>query len=81
MLYLNNEQIDSILNSLCMLCRHQIVHFLWRPYLPDPKDDHVLELAVAANAEFIVTHNVKDFKRVDKFNIEALTPKQFLEMI
>ena len=81
MLYLNDEQIDIILDNLCMLCSHQKVHFLWRPYLKDPKDDHVLELAVAAEAEFIITHNIKDFKQVDKFNIEALTPKMFLEMI
>jgi predicted nucleic acid-binding protein len=27
----------------------QEIHFLWRPFLPDPDDDFVLELAFAAN--------------------------------
>jgi len=36
--------------------RHQIF-FLWRPYLPDPSDDMILDLAVAARCDYIVTYN------------------------
>src|ERR1035441_9073570 len=39
----------------------QEIHFLWRPFLADPDDDMVLELAFAAGCNYIVTHNVKDF--------------------
>jgi hypothetical protein len=31
------------------------IHFLWRPHLPDPKDDSVLELALAGSAPLIET--------------------------
>ncbi len=41
----------------------------------------VLELAVTARCEYIVTHNISDFKGVDKFGIQAITPKEFLQMI
>ncbi len=41
----------------------------------------VLELAVAANCEYIVTYNLKDFKGVEQFGIEAITPKEFLQRI
>lgn len=38
------------------------MHFLWRPTLRDPADDRILELAVAANAQYIVTYDTADFK-------------------
>jgi len=76
---LTKNEINVILDNLCRLGIHHKIHFLWRPYLPDPKDDHVLELAVASNVSKIVTHNIKDFKKIERFNKQAITPKQFLE--
>jgi hypothetical protein len=37
------------------------VHFLWRPKLPDIKDDMVLEAGVNGQCQTIVTWNVRDF--------------------
>ncbi len=81
LLNLEPTEIEIILDNLCRLAHFQKVYFLWRPYLPDPKDDMVLELAVAANNQIIVTHNLKDFAGVNKFGVEAITPKQFLERL
>ena len=36
------------------------ITFLWRPNLPDESDNHLIELAVAGNAEWIITGNTKD---------------------
>ena len=47
----------------------------------DPKDDHILELAVASTTQTIVTHNLKDFKGIGKFGIKAIQPGEFLEVI
>ena len=58
-----------------------LIHYLWRPFLSDPKDDHVLELAVASQVKKIVTFNAKDFKNVDKFGIKIISPKRLLEEI
>jgi putative PIN family toxin of toxin-antitoxin system len=44
----NFKEIDQFLDNFCNLSILQTIHYLWRPYLPDPKDDHVLELAVAS---------------------------------
>lgn len=41
----------------------------------------VLELAVTANCNYIVTYNINDFKGIEKFNVEVITPKEFLKMI
>ncbi len=46
----------------------------------DPKDRHVLAAAVRANAEVVVTFNVKDFPDValKPYDILAVTPDDFL---
>jgi putative PIN family toxin of toxin-antitoxin system len=36
----------------------QEIYFLWRPFLPDADDDMVLELALAANCQHIIPHNL-----------------------
>jgi putative PIN family toxin of toxin-antitoxin system len=78
-LSLSNQEIEVVLDNICALSDFHKVYFLWRPYLPDPKDDLVLELAVASGAEHIVTHNVKDFHGSVRFGVAAITPKHFLE--
>jgi predicted nucleic acid-binding protein len=59
----------------------QDIYFLWRPFLPDPDDDMILELAFAANCQYIVTHNVRHFRGCEQFGVEALTPRDFLKRI
>jgi putative PIN family toxin of toxin-antitoxin system len=81
LLNLTGSEIEVILDNICRIAQHQKVYFLWRPYLPDPKDDLVLELAVASNVPTIVTHNIKDFVGVEKFGVEAITPKTLLERL
>ena len=75
------HEVDVILDNICALSNFQDIYFLWRPYLKDPKDDHVLEVAVASKTKTILTHNIKDFKGVEKFGIKAITPGKYLEEI
>ena len=49
--------------------------------LPDAKDDHSLELAIASGTKLIVTHNTKDFKGVEEFGIKSMAPQRILEEI
>ena len=60
--------------------RRTEIYYLWRPNLPDEGDNHVLELAVAAGARAIVTHNVSGFARAElRFPaLRVLTPAQLL---
>lgn len=59
----------------------QEIHFLWRPFLPDPGADMVLELAFAAGCRHIITHNVADFAGSDRLGVTALSPREFLGLI
>ncbi|NOZ48599.1 MAG: putative toxin-antitoxin system toxin component, PIN family [Chloroflexi bacterium] len=79
-LQISDRQIDVILDNLCALSDFQKIYFLWRPYLKDPKDDHILEVAVASQTQRIITHNLKDFEGSEKFGIQAIPPRKLLEM-
>lgn len=74
-------EIDAFLDNLCGLGHHQRVHYLWRPSLTGPKDDHVLELAVASRVKNITTFNVRDFKGAEQFGVKIISPRRLLEEI
>lgn len=78
---LTSANVDAIIDYICSVVEKYKVYYLWRPLLKDPKDDMVLELAVASNAEAIVTYNGADLKGSKHFGIEAITPKELLMRI
>lgn len=71
----------GFLRYLASLAHLQDVHFLWRPFLRDPDDDMVMECAVASGSQFIVTHNMKDFKRAPELKVQAIKPADFLNLL
>lgn len=73
--------IDAVLDMVCAVASKQEVHFLWRPQLRDPKDELVLEAAVNASADFLITHNLRDFAASRKFAVQLVTPGQFLKRL
>ena len=78
---LNNEAVDDIINYICLIGIETEIFYLWRPFLTDPKDDFVLELAFNSNADYIITYNKKDFKKVDQLGIKLLFPGEFLKLL
>jgi len=78
---LTHADIDDILDYICRIAHRRKIHFLWRPFLKDPQDDHVLELAVESECNIIVTHNIRDFSGAEQFGIRVVTPKEFLKGI
>jgi predicted nucleic acid-binding protein len=49
--------------------------------LRDPDDEFILELAVASHADFVVTHNIRDFLGSETYGIRAVTLGEFLRRI
>ena len=72
------EAIEAVLDYLAASSDRRQIHFLWRPVLSDPRDDLVLEVAVAGGCDTVVTYNVKDFAGSERFGVRAQTPAQFL---
>jgi putative PIN family toxin of toxin-antitoxin system len=78
---LTESDIDDILDYLCSVSDLREIFYLWRPFLRDPGDDMVLELAVESEADFIVTHNLRDFAGAERFDLRVVTPRTFLRHI
>jgi len=78
---LTHRDIDDILDYLCSVAGLHDIFYLWRPFLPDPDDDMLLELAVEASCQSIVTFNKRDFHGVEQFGLQAVTPQEFLQQI
>ena len=60
---LNGTERRLLLDAFLSVCDWVRVYYLWRPNLRDEGDNHVMELAVAATADAIITNNVDDFRR------------------
>ena len=65
---------------------HQVepveVHFLWRPQLRDPGDELVLEAAVNASAQALLTFNLKHFAiAAERFGLRVSHPGPFLRSL
>jgi len=78
---LTRGDVEDVLDFLGLAGEPCAVYFRWRPYLKDADDDMVLELAVAAGCSRIVTHNVRHFRDLPHFSVEAVTPSRFLREI
>ena len=79
--HLNDRDINEFLDWFASVSSLHEVFYLWRPLLPDPEDDHVLEAAVAAGAGCIVTFNVRDFAPAAAFGVDVVTPAEFIALI
>ena len=62
---LSKTDIEVLLAALMSVSQWVQVYYLWRPNLKDEADNHLIELAIAGNAEAIVTQNIKDFQRAE----------------
>ena len=74
-------QVHRFLSYICSVAIPCEIFFLWRPHLRDPKDEMILELAVAGRCDTVVTYNQRDFVGAEAFGVRARTPKEFLQEI
>ena len=73
--------LNDVLDYICAAGQRQQIYFLWRPTLPDPSDDLVLEVAVHGQCDRIVTFNTRDFTGSAQFGVHVETPSKFLRSL
>lgn len=80
---LNLSERNEVLDALLSVCEWTRIYYLWRPNLRDEADNHLLELAIAGNADFLVTRNLKDFTQAQLLfaRPEICLPETLLEKL
>jgi predicted nucleic acid-binding protein len=81
LLGLSWQDCEDFLDYVCAAGVERPIYFRWRPMLPDPDDDLVLECAVASSAEHIITHNLRHFTGAESFGIVPVSPADFLRKL
>ena len=78
---LSGAERRKLLEAFLSVCEWVDVYFGWRPNLPDEGDNHLIELAVAGGAGFIVTNNVADLTGGElRFpEIRVVRPLEFMK--
>ena len=78
---LDAAERSMLLDTFLALCEWTRVYFLWRPNLKDESDNHLIELAVAGDADVVVTRNLRDLRSAGlRFEpLRILSPEDFLK--
>lgn len=83
------EDISRLLNSLLQDAASRKVYYLLRPNLPHPEDDRFVECAVVAQADYLVTFNLRDFlggelsgkDRKSRYGYKVITPGEYVRLL
>jgi putative PIN family toxin of toxin-antitoxin system len=78
---ISDSDVDDFLDYLCAVGQKHRIFYLWRPMLRDAGDEMLLELAVKAQCDYIVTYNTRNFAGSDQFGIKLATPETLLLLI
>jgi putative PIN family toxin of toxin-antitoxin system len=78
----STHDVRDVLDGLAAVGKRVRLAFRWRPALPDPNDDMVLETAINGQAHAIVTFNQRDFNPVAAaFGCLVMRPGEFLRVL
>ena len=79
---ISTADVDVLLDAIALVAEPIRISYLWRPMLPDPGDDLVLETAVNARAEVVVTFNRRDFALASaRFGFEVVSPADAVQRL
>lgn len=79
---LSLDEVQAVIDTLVSLAEWVRIDYRWRPQTRDPADEMVLEAAINAAADAIVTFNRRDFGAAPaKFGIGCWLPGETLEKL
>ncbi|MEL6440611.1 MAG: putative toxin-antitoxin system toxin component, PIN family [Cyanobacteria bacterium J06621_8] len=77
---ISQKEVKALLTALLGVSRWIPIYYLWRPNLKDEQDNHLIELAMAGNAQIIATNNLRDFRNSELHfpNLTILKPENII---
>jgi putative PIN family toxin of toxin-antitoxin system len=77
---LSSAEVTDLLAAFINVCEWVQLYYLWRPNLRDEGDNHLIELAIAGNAQVLATNNIRDFQGADLLfpTVSILKPEQII---
>lgn len=81
-LSLSASHVEDVIDLLVLLADKHSVYYRLRPNLPDENDNLFVECAFASNSQYLVTSNIKDFKRgeLKSHPFKVITPGDFYRL-
>lgn len=78
---LDSSERNELLDIFLSVCHWTRIYYGWRPNLRDEGDNHLVELAVAGGADYIVTRNLRDVARMELMfpGLKAVFPETLLK--
>jgi hypothetical protein len=71
-----------LFDAVAAVAEPVLLDFLWRPVLPDPDDDMVLETGMNGRGDAIVTFNRRHFVAVTKqFGLAVVSPAEAIRRL
>lgn len=74
----SHEEIERLLDGLCLRADKWGLRSRWWPVLQDADDEAMVHLAVDSRTEYLVTHNVRHLRPAGRFGVSVVTPAEFL---
>jgi len=75
------EDVRDVMNAIAAIAEPVDVPLKTRPTLNDADDEMVLEVALNGEADFIVTHNARDFEPARALGIAVTTPGEIVRSL
>ena len=77
---ISDRALNAIFAALAHYGDEVSIYYKVRPNLKDENDDMIFECSVNYSADYLVTHNVRDFEAaaLRGYSFEIITPQQFL---
>ena len=79
-LRLQKRDVQAVLDYIAYFGIQTEIYYRLRPNLPDERDNIFVELALASESKFIITNNIRDYKKPQlKFRqLKIVTPAEFV---